>query len=91
MADFVFADGRQLLQRAAVVGERSGQPRKLCPPCRTETEKTFTKNKSRPMTYDLCGRPNRRRGSPRGGRYQNHRSNLEDPGGLGKVQTQQEE
>lgn len=44
VADFVLADGRQLLQRVAVVGERSRQPCKLCPSCRTETEKTtFTK------------------------------------------------
>lgn len=40
VADFVFADGRQLLQGVAVVGERSRQSRKLCPSYRTETENT---------------------------------------------------
>lgn len=48
VADFVFADGRQLLQRVAVVGQRSRQPRKLGPSCKTETEKTtFTKSQGR--------------------------------------------
>lgn len=40
VADFVLADGRQLLQRVAVVGQRSRQPCKLGPPCKSETEKS---------------------------------------------------
>lgn len=36
VADLVFADGRQLLQRVPVVGERPCQPRKLGPSCRDE-------------------------------------------------------
>ena len=40
MADFMFADGRQLLQRVAVVGERPRQPRKLGPSCRNDTLNT---------------------------------------------------
>lgn len=40
MADFMFADGCQLLQRVAVVGERSCKPRKLGPSCRKETWNT---------------------------------------------------
>lgn len=39
VADFVLADGRQLLQRVAVVGQRSRQSRKLGPSCRRQTEK----------------------------------------------------
>lgn len=36
MCDLVFADGRQLLQRVAVVGQRPRQPCKLGPSCRSE-------------------------------------------------------
>lgn len=39
MADLGFADGRQLLQGVAVVGERPRQSCKLCPSYRAETEK----------------------------------------------------
>lgn len=40
VADFVFADGRQLLQRVAVVGERPRQPSELGPSCRNQTSDT---------------------------------------------------
>lgn len=40
MANFVFADGCQLLQRVAVVGERPCQPGKLGPSCRNQTTDT---------------------------------------------------
>lgn len=36
VADLMFADGRQLLQRVPVVGECPCQPRKLGPSCRDE-------------------------------------------------------
>lgn len=39
VADFGFADGRQLLQGVAVVGERPRQSCKLCPSYRAGTEK----------------------------------------------------
>lgn len=39
VADFGLADGRQLLQGVAVVGERPRQSCKLCPSCRAKTEK----------------------------------------------------
>lgn len=40
MADFMLADGRQLLQRVAVVGQRPRQPSKLGPSCRSDTLNT---------------------------------------------------
>lgn len=39
VADLGFADGRQLLQGVAVVGERPRQPCELCPSYGAETEK----------------------------------------------------
>lgn len=40
VADFVLADGRQLLQRVAVVGERPRQASELGPSCRDQTPDT---------------------------------------------------
>lgn len=45
VADLGFADGRQLLQGVAVVGERPRQPRELCPSYGAETEKARLTNR----------------------------------------------